>query len=174
MDPSTKSAFLRKTRIFAVRDTFFRRVAEKGPAQGRLGAARARDPKIPKKSRKNMLVDVDGPRSVRSGTREKITPATRPPGSGPGGLPHPSQGETGSISCTLGDFRVFSHSRESVPALVRPQPNASKSARESRAWEGPDFQKWAARDLDGNAPFRPPEVSLGREENILDGIFPFA
>ena len=45
--------FLRKTRIFAVRDTFFRRVAEQGPAQGRLGAARARDPKFFKNREKN-------------------------------------------------------------------------------------------------------------------------
>ena len=72
------------------------------------------------------------------------------------------------------EFSCFSHSRESVPALVRPQPNASKSARESRAREGPDFQKWAARELDGNAPFRSPEVSLGREENSVGEVSGFA
>ena len=68
-----------------MRTTFFGRVEEEGPAHGRLGAAAARDPEILKKSRNNMLVDVDGPRSVRSGTREKITPVTRSAGLGPGG-----------------------------------------------------------------------------------------
>jgi len=47
-----------------------------------------------------------------------------------------------------------------------------KTGSEIPARKSPDFQKRAARELDGNAPFRSPEVSLGREENSVDVFFP--
>ena len=126
MDPSTKSAFLRKTRIFAVRDTFFRRVAEKGPAQGRLGAARARDPKISKKSRKTCWsMSMVPDRSVPGPVKKSPRPPGRP-GRVPAGCPGFSKGKRGPFRYLRGSSRLLV--AKTPPALVRPQPNASGSA----------------------------------------------
>jgi len=49
-----------------------------------------------------------------------------------------------------------------------------KTGSEIPAREGPDFQILGSREQDGTAPFPPPEVSLGREENFLKRLFSFA
>ena len=60
------------------------------------------------------------------------------------------------------------------PALVRRSQTPQDRAGNREARKIQDFAIFGARDEERTAPFPPPEVSLGRGENILDGIFPFA
>ena len=80
----------------------------------------------------------------------------------------------GVHSCTLGVSCVSPRSPRPRPGPGMCPAKRLKTGSEIPAPQGPGFQKWAAREQDGNAPFRSPEVSLGREENSVGELSWFA